>query len=405
MSEREAARDHYDAVVELALHDVLGPSVIALVKQTYKVTARGVERIAPEPLFHDMRDSKVTPLLQEGTDFWAVKLATDFVVQGSAFAPGGMPVRHMRVSIRAGAASKRILVHGRRVVVFRGRTPTIELIEPAIEVPMTWTNAYGGCDFRVRDPAAPPQTLMIAHDVDHPGLYPRNPFGKGYLVESAPVEGMELPQLEDPNDLLTPERLIVRDPRWWYRQPLPWGCDFIHTMMWPRTVFFADAIDAWFPGPEDENMPEVARGFLMSKYRTHMATRRSARPTDVWFHQEASHGLILRAVGEGMDVAISGMHPEGLPMSFRLPPAPRIELSHGHRSERVAANLHTICCRPESMTFYVLYGAALPIERVVVPGIHKDIRCAAVVDGDRPIFYECPEPLRDQLGKAQPTAR
>ena len=39
---------------------------------------------------------------------------------------------------------------------------------------------------------------------------PTNPFGTGYCVQNSPegLEGIRLPQVEDPNDLLTPENLV-----------------------------------------------------------------------------------------------------------------------------------------------------------------------------------------------------
>ena len=42
-----------------------------------------------------------------------------------------------------------------------------------------------------------------------------------YAAKQRDPQGLALPNLEDPNDLLTPERIIVEDPENWHQQPLP----------------------------------------------------------------------------------------------------------------------------------------------------------------------------------------
>src|ERR1035437_3273348 len=100
---------------------------------------------------------------------------------------------------------------------------------------------------------------------DHPGLYPRNPVGKGYLVLPDPIEGVELPNLEDPADLLTPERLVTRQPELWFRQPLPWCFEWTVGLTFPRCLYLG--LDAWFPAPDGAPLGEVQRGYIPPNLR------------------------------------------------------------------------------------------------------------------------------------------
>jgi hypothetical protein len=271
------------------------------------------------------------------------------------------------------------------------------------EVPLTWAEAYGGVDWRVEDPAVYTWDAVEAAAtlaVDHPGMYPRNPFGTGYLVETEPVEGLRLPQVEDPDDLLTPERVLTRDPRAWFGQPLPWGFEWVHPIMFPRLVFSVLGPDAWYPGPEDARMPEVRRGYLMPGYRTAMAGRAVEEGPGPMFVQEASHGMTFRDLAADTPIRITGMHPEEESVQFQLPPPPAVVMQVESRLERVAPRLHSVVCAPAEKTFSLVYGATMDLGRPLIPGIHKHIPLAVSVNGEEPIRYEAPVPIRERLAEA-----
>ena len=407
MSEpRTPAREHYDAVVDLATSPEEHYALV-LVKFTYRLTPRGAVLDAPEPLLHDLRDPEQEPRLVPGTDFWPRKLFTDVVVEGSAFTPGGRPAQQMVVTAAVGNRTKRVQVTGRRVVEWSERgTPRFSQPEPFTEVPLVWENSYGGLDWRAEDPEVltrDPLELAAMLQIDHPGLYPRNPFGRGYLVSPEPVDGVELPLVEDPEDLLTPERLITRDPHLWYRQPVPGGLGWMHPMMFPRYVHAPEGPDAWFPGPEDAGMPEVRRGFVIPNYRTIGGQRRLEDGPAPMFFQGASHGMVFSDLAAGLPVRITGMHPLGARTEFTVPGPPSIEMAVDGRYEHVQPRLHSLVVRPGSDQFYVLFGATMPITRPMMPGIHKHIPIAAAINGDAPIVYDAPVPMMERLATAMGT--
>lgn len=140
--------------------------------------------------------------------------------------------------------------------------------------------------------------MLEGHDCDHPGLYPRNPVGKGYMVLPGPIEDLELPNLEDPHDLLTPERLVTGRPENWYRQPLPWCFEWSVGSMFPRSRFLGG--EPWFPPPDGPELPEVARGFCPPGLRG----LTEDGPEMLGYLQEASLGMTFRRPLAGQPVRI-----------------------------------------------------------------------------------------------------
>ena len=67
-------------------------------------------------------------------------------------------------------------------------------------------------------------------------MYPRNPRGTGIIVANLAeaVNELRLPNLEDPADLLTPDRLILGNPEKWPEQPLPQGFGWFPKIAYPR---------------------------------------------------------------------------------------------------------------------------------------------------------------------------
>jgi hypothetical protein len=231
---REAVREHYDAVVGLLPAGDVPQAIFAVVKRTYDL---GKGSLAPaEPLVRDVWTETGPDRLMPGSDYWYGKPCTDVAIVGHAHLLPAAP--QAEVSVRMGDGGVRALVLGpRRVRWARGTRPRFDDPEPVEKVPMTWAHAYGGGDPRV--PVAEPKTPVekVRLMVDHPGLYPRNPYGRAYVVVDQPVDEIVLPQIERFDDRLTPERLVTRDPALWYRQPRPIAFELCRPKMFPRRLF------------------------------------------------------------------------------------------------------------------------------------------------------------------------
>jgi len=399
---REVARSHYDAIVGLDPRRREAPAfAFALVKVTYQIKDSTAVLTKPEPLLHDFwSDDKLEPRFPPGSDFWLTKPAADVVVRGAAFAPHGRPTASTFASVQIGNAFKRIAVFGKRMVEWRNGRPTFGRPEPFTEMPLLYQNAYGGLDNRVPIPSdILDQYMQLATNgmqYDHPGLYPRNPVGKGYLVLPDPLEGVELPNLEDPSDLLTPERLITQKPELWYRQPLPWCFEWTNGCTFPRYQFVG--VDAWFPAPDGATLPEVQRGYFPADLRRTLP--KNALETEA-FYQEASLGMVFKAPLAGQPVVVTGMHPEETSLNFIMPPDPSIKIEVEGEQSVVPSLLTGLVIYPAERKFYAVYcGKTKGLKRPFIPGIHRNIPISASINGDTPIRYESPPTIRERLAAA-----
>jgi hypothetical protein len=403
VSLREPARDWYDATIGLGPK---GPAIpvfaYALVKLTYEMRDGQAFPTQAEPLLHDVwNDEELKPPIPCGSDYWYDKPATDVMVRGSAYARGGSPFTSLTVAVKIGNRTKRIAVFGNRVVEWSsGGVPTFSAPSPIDKVPLLYQLAYGGLDSRVPIPEAQVEEYMrLAREglmYDHPGMYPRNPVGKGYLALPGPVEGLLLPNLEDPSDLLQPDRLTSGAPELWYRQPLPWCFEWSVGLTFPRCLFLD--VDAWYPGPDSVELPEVARGFIPPGLKAALAANPSLQMA---FFQEASLGMVFPEPLAGQPVEILGMHPEERALTFTVPEAPRLEMTVEGSREAVASRLINFVLAPNEKRFTLTYAAkSRPLPRAFVPGLHKLIPISVSVNGDTPVSYQTPATIRDRLKQA-----
>lgn len=392
---RAPATERYDALVDFdKTLDTAPTSAYGLVKLTYDI-GDGSSALAPaEPLFHDLRDPNIEPRLCAGSDFWPHKLATDVVVTGSAWHAGGAAAPQRTVTLHVGERSKSVAVFGRRVVSMSASgAPSFSDPEPFVEMPVVNANAYGGWDARVPMPRSDAIADIVARQYEHPGIYPRNPFGKGYVVvPEMPDNEVELPNLEDPSDRLTPERFFVRDPAQWFRQPLPWCLDWSSPLMYHRCAWLG--ADAWYPAPGDELMPEVQRGLLPPRYRAVAKELAEQLGAPLPFLQEASLGMVMTDLAPDTPFSIAGMNPEAPTLSFVLPAPPRMAFRLGGDWEPAAPRLHSVLILPGRRKVQLVYAATYaPLPRKYVPGVHAHIPLALRVDDDPPIVYEAPRTI------------
>jgi hypothetical protein len=185
---------------------------------------------------------------------------TDVVVQ--AHARPRQPVAEMRVAVELGERRHEALVLGRRTCESANGRIAFTPPAPFSELPLRYELAYGGRDaayeaalldeLRRTMPAeklrraAPSAEGMFGQL--HPLMYPRNRFGQGYVLHREAWAGRELPQIERPDDRLTPERLVAPHPLQWQGLPLPIGFDYLDPMSFPRMAMFACPPPGWQPG-------------------------------------------------------------------------------------------------------------------------------------------------------------
>ncbi len=395
---------HQAAVVRVAPDDALPQRAWGTTKRTYRIDSGRLVPTEPAPLRHDIWREDLDPRWPPGSDYWPFKAASDVVVLGKAFGPGGRAVSERQVAVRVGHVAKRVQVLGTRFVEWTasGR-PRLGAPQPFTEMELAYTNAYGGVDLRV--PVARPTTFWerLRLEGEHPGMYPRNQSGKGYLVVDAPIDGVELPNLEDPDDRLTPDNLLVRDPARWHAQPLSWFLDWQFPAMFPRAGYMGAR--PWFEVPADVTLPEVRRGFMPEAWRGLEASLEALRAPPPIYFQEASLGMTFGDLREGTPVEVVGMHPEHERLRFALPRFPSLAIEvEGDRQPVEAKLLHVVITPHEERVEITWAGVRDDMPRAFFPGIHGHIPITLHADGEA-FAFETPEPIYEQIKRAEDEGR
>jgi hypothetical protein len=238
----------------------------------------------------------------------------------------------MTVGIRVGESEKSAAVFGDRECRFRENLPPLFTEpEPFTEMEIRYDRAYGGKD----------QTS----DPNIPFFYPRNFMGKGVALRNKKdtIDGMTLPNVEDPADLLMPDRVVLGEPEAWPQQPLPQGFGWFQRTWYPRCVFagaYPAFLDIDIVTPEEraglvpKNHVALAKQFRLPSYHPRL-------------NNGASHGMSFPDVRGGEAIGLSGFSLQGA-LEFTLPSeTPVITLDLGAGVRGLAAVLDTVSIRPD----------------------------------------------------------
>jgi hypothetical protein len=339
-----------------------------LAKRSYRYDSRGVcaPHEEPAPLREIFTyDDTSGELLQE-SDIYPVKPGTDVVLHGQAGGAG--PVRRLQCGLRIGGHEKRIAGIGNRAVSLAGGGELL-FSEPApfTAIALSYRNAYGGRDVAGHAAIGNPLTHLTEYTKREFGLdqfslcdYPRNPAGKGYLChwDPASLEALELPNLEDPADLLTPSRFFAGNWDRWPAMPMPQGMGWLAHNWFPRIAYlgFAPRHD-----PAYAATPEAARGLIPANL---MTDRRATEPVNFRFMQGASLGLQLPPLRGDELIELANILPE--PQTRIQLPGERPVIHVDGRNGKMAATapvLHTIHIEPFFRRVSLVWRGSAPALR------------------------------------------
>jgi hypothetical protein len=324
-----------------------------VVKRSYQIR-QGMAAIRCEI---DQELRKIDNYYDDGDPEWATvqyeselapyKPAVDVVVIGKAYSPKGEPTHEMTASVRVGDKEKQIVVFGDRECHFReNASPIISDPIPFTEMEIRYERAYGGRDER-----------SIA---EIPFIYPRNHMGTGVALRNCRevIQGLPLPNLEHPGDLLIPERIIIGEPEYWPHQPLPQGFGWFQKTWYPRCAY-AGVYPAFVD--VDTITVEEYMGLLP---RNHVALAKQFRlPSfDARFNNGASLGMLFSDLKGDEKVCLGGMSPEGT-REFTLPgETPEIMLDIGTGEQQLQARLDTVSIRPDDSELDLIWRGYLVYE-------------------------------------------
>lgn len=235
------------------------------------------------------------------------KARAEFLVHASACAPPGTPQPSCTVQVQLGTLTKTLWVYGDRFWTTDDLGD--ELVthpEPFVQVPITWTNAFGGPGFDL------------------------NPLGKGHApvdTDHGPVH--PLPNVELPRDAITSSS----------DRPEPAGFGPID-LTWPQRFSKAGTYDT-------EWMEELSPGFAKDIDWTIFNLAPEDQQQDVPFRGDETF-------------LVHGMHPEKLQQQGRLPGLTarcfvNMRVDGGETFREVAMGLTTVWFFPHVERYLLIY--------------------------------------------------
>jgi hypothetical protein len=279
------------------------------------------------------------------TDFVPYKPATDIVLNGRVYAPKGRPTAACAVALKVADHRKDLIVFGDRKAIFnRNAAPAFSEPVPFTAMDLRYERAYGGID--------------VYSDKKTSYAYPRNPLGRGFIVEYTKegIEHLELPNLEDPKALLTPDRLCISAYARWQDQPMPAGLGWFPKYWRPRAEL-AGIMPA--DRPIEQKLRKAYSAFLPADQRSHYL-KNTLRDMDFRFFNGASPGLVVPYLKGNEPIATANLSAESI-VTFYLPgDRPRIGLDIGEGVKQTQVVIHTVMIHMEERQVDIVWRGALP---------------------------------------------
>jgi len=291
-------------------------------KATFEMLPDGVrvaEKQAPLVLAEEYWGEPAASSLKRASEAHLCKPSTDIILLGSAYAPGGRPVPAFDVSVSVGKVRKKLRIFGDRVWKKSGLAASPSSPKPVDRMPLIYERAFGGL-----------------HNTDSSTtLYEaRNPLGVGFTGKrtSRELEGLPLPNIEDPADLLEKPG----------QQPRPAGVSFVAASWQPRLSYAGTYDAAWQKG----RAPYLPKDF------------------DARYFQAAHEDLVCPSYLKGGEpVELINASPVGI-QRFALPSVELDVIARLAGAEhRATMNMETLVLEPDQNRFSMLWRGSLPCDK------------------------------------------
>jgi hypothetical protein len=355
--------------------DTEGRFILALMaRRTYDIDKRGRCFLAAEqtPLTVEIAaHAHDEQLVGADTDLYPCKPFTDVVVQGHAYSYSPSTAFTATVAIARHRHDIKIIGDRRCGVTATGR---VVFGEPTVieRIPLSYDRAYGGIDRVAEAKHGDPLAALLPYldkSADPSGCsafaYPRNFAGRGWITEfdRTAIETVLLPNIEDPDDLITPERLVAGAQGHWPTMPMAWGTDWISPGWFPRLAYFG-----FVPAhePFTAPIPEV-------RYRAApediMAVVSPEKKFSLRFANGAHPGLQMQHLRGDEDIALTHLHPSEREWKFRLPndrPRLWIDGRNGRLTETKPV-ISSLIIAPDKNQVTLVWCGAAPALRPYLP--------------------------------------
>ena len=288
------------------------------------------EKQLPVTLADEYHGKPGASSIKTPSDISLIKPAADVLLLGTAYPPGGRPTSQMDVTLAVGPVRKTVRVFGDRVWQKGGVGHGISRPAPFERMPLVWERAFGGLDQVEGEQRGEP----------------RNPVGAGYRARDGdtPLHGLRLPNLEDPEDLISS----------WKQTPAPAGFAPLAPQWEPRKSFAGTYDERW----QAERAPYLPDDF------------------DARFFQLAPPDLVVSSLHPGDWVQVQGASTSGM-LRFQLPPV-RIEITYvtDGAPQPVPAKLDTLVIEPDQQRVVLVWRGALRCDKKALR-VHE-VRAAAL---------------------------
>jgi hypothetical protein len=297
-------------------------TLYTIVKATFNISSGNAWTLADEQLSPQAEDEywgePGQSSIKMASDFHTGKPATDIIMLGSACAIAQQQVNQLDVTLSVGEVTKTVRVIGDRVWL----NGQISGIKPFTSMPIVYEKAFGG-----------------RHDIDQNSYLAeeRNPIGCGFSGKRSArdMEGTSLPNIEDPNELIS----------YCNETPGPTGFGFCSPDWMPRRAFAGTYDEYW----QKNRAPYLPLDF------------------DNRFLNAAHPDLIYPGYLKGGElISVVNMHPEGEIRAVLPEISVSCEVDLKGQTHRPLMNLETLIIEPNSKQVSMVWRAAFECDKYVL---------------------------------------
>ncbi len=348
------------------------PILSVVTKRSYQIHATGACTVSDTqfPLHPALQYTKENDedILNADLDTYHFKKLTDVVVKGMARAPGSP--NQFFSEIHIGNHHFQVLVIGDRSAHLVLNKVSFSDPHPIHEIPLSYQFAYGGWD-KIGELKRErfDQNLInaTAGSIDWKKgsmyRYPRNPVGKGYLVDlnSEAVDQLMLPNLEDPVRQVDPLHLASGHALHWPSMPLPMAMGWVDPTWFPRAVHFGFGM--MFPSRHSGQAEETLRGWAPDDI---ISPKEIHNSFDLRCTNGASLGLQLSKLQGNESLRLKNIHPDKAEFVFTLPgeyPRMWVDGRNGSLIETIP-ELDAIILEPDEHRLITIWRGSAPALRI-----------------------------------------
>ena len=303
-------------------------------------------------------------LVEEAHTTALARPLTDVLVRGAARSLRG-PVSVVETGVRVGGARKAVRAVGDRRIAVTPTGLSFSSPEPFVEMPLLWDRGYGGRDQHAerllakqeRHGRTGPQYDLAP--LDPQLLYPRNGAGRGYALDldRERLEGTLAPNLEDPTDPVTPDRLLSATTGDWIDRPVAACYEPIDLFTFPRAAFFIlPAFD-----PPQRPVHELSVGAVLREDLEKKLNLRNL--TSPRMFNAAPAGLAVCRLEGAERVSLWNMHAKHEVLELDLPDdRPRLLIEPpGVTARELSPLLQTVLIEPDQDRVTLTWTGVLPV--------------------------------------------